>query len=512
MQRLKLNKQDIWVVIIALIYITVDMILTYQRVYFLNLLPVFLLIAYLAFTRLDIIYLIIVACTPLSIPLIEYYYASPVDFAIPTEPMLFGVMLIVIFKLAKKNFIDRRIINHPVTLAILFNLFWIFVTSITSSMPLVSFKFLLARLWFLTTFYLLAIYFFKNPRNIPKMIWAYTLPLLIVIFYAIHRHFIYGFFDKQSAHFVMNPFYRDHTSYGAVLAMIIFSFAGINIGPNKSFLRKLVIWTIFIILLIALVLSYTRAAWISVFCGLGILLTTHLRIKFKYLAIVGVVVLALFFNHRYSVLHKMESNKTESSANLAEHLESVTNIATDESNLERLNRWASAFRMFEERPVFGWGPGTYMFKYAPFQMPEQKTGISTNFGDLGNAHSEYIGPLAESGLLGTVSFVLIVIVTIVTGYKVYHRVVERELKTVLLTSMIALITYMIHGFLNNFLDTDKASSLFWGFIAIIVSLDIYYKEGKKRNLLIPRVKKGKKISDKKDEEIVLAEETGQEPD
>jgi O-antigen ligase len=179
----------------------------------------------------------------------------------------------------------------------------------------------------------------------------------------------------------------------------------------------------------------------------------------------------------------MEKNRQDSSANITEHLQSVTNIATDASNLERVNRWAAAFRMFRERPVFGFGPGTYMFKYAPFQNSKQRTVISTNFGDLGNAHSEYIGPMAESGVLGVLSFVLIGIVTIITGYRVYHRIKEIHLRIVLLTSMVALITYFIHGFLNNFLDTDKASSLFWGFTAIIVSLDIYYKDDKKRNIL-----------------------------
>jgi O-antigen ligase len=149
--------------------------------------------------------------------------------------------------------------------------------------------------------------------------------------------------------------------------------------------------------------------------------------------------------------------------------------------------------MFKERPVFGWGPGTFMFQYAPFQLSSQKTSISTNFGDLGNAHSEYIGPLAESGVLGTFTFVLIAIISIITGYKVYNRVTERELKLAVLTSMIALITYMIHGLLNNFLDTDKASSLFWGFIAFIVSLDIFYEEGKKKNLLVPKKNKSRKI-------------------
>jgi putative inorganic carbon (hco3(-)) transporter len=503
-QWLKENKQTFGVVLLALVYITLNMVLTYRGFYFFNLLPVFIFLIILALTRLDWVYFIIIACTPLSIPLIEFIRSSPIDFYIPTEPILFGVLLIVIFKIAKKNFVGKRVLNHPVTLAILFNLFWIFLTSITSSMPLVSFKFLLARIWFLATFYLLAIYIFRDPRNLPKMIWAYTIPLLFVIGYAINRHLAWGLFDKQAAHTVMNPFYRDHTSYGAILAMILFAYAGINIRPDQSFLRKMVKWVIFLILLIALILSYTRAAWLSVIMGLGVMLVTYFRIKFKYILFIIILVAGAIINNRYSIIHKMEKNKQDSSVNLAEHLQSVTNIATDESNLERMNRWAAAFRMFNERPVFGWGPGTYMFKYAPFQHSSQKTGISTNFGDLGNAHSEYIGPLAESGVLGTFSFLLIVIVSIITGYKVYNRVAERELKLVLLTSMVALMTYMMHGFLNNFLDTDKASSLFWGFIAVIVSLDIYYKEGRKRNLLIPKEKKRKKTETISEGESLLA--------
>ncbi len=41
-------------------------------------------------------------------------------------------------------------------------------------------------------------------------------------------------------------------------------------------------------------------------------------------------------------------------------------------------------------------------------------------------------------------------------------------------SLLGLITYFAHGFLNNFLDTDKLSVPFWGFIAIIVALETYH--------------------------------------
>jgi hypothetical protein len=51
--------------------------------------------------------------------------------------------------------------------------------------------------------------------------------------------------------------------------------------------------------------------------------------------------------------------------------------------------------------------------------------------------------------------------------------------------VLSLITYWFHGFLNNFLDTDKAAGPYWGFIAMLVAIDIYHvpKEFKKRKRL-----------------------------
>jgi O-antigen ligase len=130
--------------------------------------------------------------------------------------------------------------------------------------------------------------------------------------------------------------------------------------------------------------------------------------------------------------------------------------------------------MYHERPFWGWGPGTYQFLYAPFQMSKEKTIISTNAGDLGNAHSEYIGPLSESGLPGMVSVLAIFGISIYLGIKVYRNTVDKEIKIISLAIVVGLISYYIHGFLNNFLDTDKASVPVWGFMAILVALRLYH--------------------------------------
>ena len=165
------------------------------------------------------------------------------------------------------------------------------------------------------------------------------------------------------------------------------------------------------------------------------------------------------------------------------NIESMTNISTDVSNLERLNRWSSALRMFEDKPYMGTGPGTYQFLYAPYQKSSQKTVISTNFGNKGNAHSEYLGPLSEQGLLGGLLVIILVLATMFLGYRLVYSVKDKSTKILAICLLMGMSTYFVHGFLNNFLDNDKASVPFWGFLAMMVCIDIYHKEQQSNNLI-----------------------------
>ncbi len=462
------------VIILVILYLVADMILTGREIYLLNLLPVVFLLIYLTLARMDLMYFIIVFLTPLSMQLIDFFPSSSVDFGIPTEPMLFGVMVVFYYKILCDRSMDARILNHPVTYAIFFNLFWLMVTSISSSMPVVSFKFFVARIWFVSIYYFLAILVFTKVNNIKVFIWCYTISMMGVVFYTIIRHMHFGIFDEQVAHIVMSPFFRDHTSYGAMLAMLFFGLGSVILHKGGNMLIRILIWTSWAVIVAGLILSYTRAAWISVLISLVIMVLTLFRVRFRYILVAGTLIIIYLAGQRTDIIHKMKQNRQDSSVSVAEHLRSISNITTDESNLERINRWNSAIRMFRERPFLGWGPGTYMFKYAPFQLSSEKTMISTDFGDLGNAHSEYIGPLAESGALGSLSFILIGILSLVTGFRVYQKITDKPLKHVVLGLILGMITYLIHGTLNNFLDTDKASALFWGSIAVFVSLDLYY--------------------------------------
>lgn len=444
------------------------------------LIPAVLVILLTAIFEYQKLIWLVVFLTPLSVPLHELYFGLPVDMFIPTEPLLFGILILFLFSFFRGKRIDKNITKHPVSIVIYVYLGWMIFTTFFSTLPLVSIKFVLTRIWYVLIFFFLMTYLFKDQKKIEQFVWLYTIAFVPVIGYTITRHIMFGLYDDQVAHWVMSPFFNDHTSYGAVLAMFIPFLLGLSLAKWMKPKQRIWLWALLLILVVAELLSYTRAAWLSLIISFGVWAILKLKIKFKTLAItvVSIVLVLLLFQNQ--ILQKLEQNSTDSSANLTDHITSMTNISTDASNVERINRWQCALQMFKEKPVFGWGPGTYAFNYAPYQLTSQRTIISTNSGDGGNAHSEYFGSLAEAGLLGMLNFIVLIIVVLFTGVTAYSRTNDKRIKTILMSAIMGLVTYYIHSLLNNFLDTDKASVPFWGFTAMIVALDIYTRGEQKK--------------------------------
>ncbi|MBL4735361.1 MAG: O-antigen ligase family protein [Flavobacteriales bacterium] len=347
------------------------------------------------------------------------------------------------------------------------------VTVLTSEMPIVSIKYFISRLWFVIPFYFLALQVFKNYSNIKKFMWAYIIALLLVIGYTSVGLWQTGF-DEQLSQSVMTPFFPSHTSYGAVIAMFLpFAIFGALRSRTLNVSKRASIAITFIFAS-AILFSYSRAVWVSLPAALGLFFILKFRIKPRTIAITALAFIGLLFINMDDIIMSMAQNKQDSSEEFVENFQSISNITTDDSNTERLNRWSSAISMFMERPIVGWGPGTYQFQYAPFQEAKNLTLISTNAGDLGNAHSEYIGPMSEGGLLAGLTMISIIVYFIYLGIRLSLFAQEERIRLLALSILLGMSTYCVHGFLNNYLDIDKASVPFWGFMAILTALDLYH--------------------------------------
>ena len=440
--------------------------------YFVFAIPLVASVFLLPIFNFKYLFYIVIFLTPFSVSLSDLgIFILDTEMAFPTEPILFGCMILILFKIGHDFTLFRPVFSHPITFWIIMYLLWMFITCITSSIPFVSFKVWLSRLWYILPIFFMGSIFFQNKNHISSFVLLYSIPLAIVIMYTSIRHAGY-LFDKESAHYMMSPFFNDHTSYGAMIAFFIpFIGALLWIKRNNVFFNFLLIG-LFVIILVGLILSFTRAAWISLFLSLIIAVVLKLKVNRWILFSSPILLLCLLFLFQKPILNVLEDNRQDSSDNLLEHVTSISNISTDASNMERINRWKCALKMFLEKPFFGWGPGTYQFQYARFQLSKDRTIISSNSGNKGNAHSEYLGVLCESGFFGFLLFFILIIVTIIRAINMYYHSCDNVTKTWLLAIIIALISYFIHGLFNNFLDTDKASVAVWGAIAMLVGLDL----------------------------------------
>lgn len=467
------KKVGILVVVIAFFYMLVNLYMFSQQFYFFSLLPLVLILIYYYLTALDKIFYLAVFLTPLSFPLNFESFDSVI--IVPVEPMFMGILLLFSFMCLYDRPVPSFVIRHPISIFIIMHIFWMIITTVTSQIPIVSVKYTLMQLW-----YILPVFFFGQVvMDTKQKIYNFFILIIVAItftsIYTTIHHFIYGF-GRDEGKWVMQPFYNDHTAYGAVLALILPALIGMITRSTMNRFIKSYLIIAFVFVSIGIFLSYSRATWLSIALALVFYIILVFRIRIRYIVLGVMLVLMLIILNWNAIIQRLEQNRQDSSQHFVEHVQSITNIRTDASNLERINRWKSAIRMFQDHPVFGTGSGTYQFLYAPYQKYKEKTIISTNAGDRGNAHSEYLGPLAERGLPGLIFFVAIILAVYVTGIRAYYRVYDKEIKMILAVTLTGLTTYVIHGFMNNFLDTNTASVLFWGYIAIITRITIFSKQ------------------------------------
>ena len=438
----------------------------------LSLFPIALLLIYFAIFQTEKLFLSLAFFTPFSINIEEF--TKSFGLFIPSEPLLFGLMLILLFFQFKTPFVDNQIWKHPIIISVLVFISWMFVTAITSSHVLVSFKFILSKLWFIIPILFFGTHFFKKKKNQNWFLRLFIIATSCTIIYTLIHHSMYDFGEK-AGHWVMSPFFKDHTIYGAIIAMIIPLLLAWYFSEKHAPLIQISLIGMIIIVFLGLYFSYTRAAWLSVALAILLGLIIHFKVNFKILIFLATLACIFLFFQWDTIQMELARNTHEHTTEaFDERIQSAANVTTDASNLERINRWNCAFSMFQQRPVFGYGPGTYAFEYAPFQEAKNLTIISTNFGDMGNAHSEYLGALAEMGLIGLLLFIAIVAAIFYSAIQLYYNWPAEDHKTriIIFGMILSLITYFSHAFLNNFLDTDKAAVPIWAMCSIIIVLDL----------------------------------------
>lgn len=248
-------------------------------------------------------------------------------------------------------------------------------------------------------------------------------------------------------------------------------------------MRFLYFMMLFIMSSSGLILSYSRAAMLSVLVAFGLYIFIRLKLSWWIVAAAFAGMLIFSIANQEVIFMSLKRNQTESKTrktNLSNQVKSITNVSNDVSNLERINRWNSALRMINERPLLGFGYGMYQYEYFPYQKESETTQISIRnpqakyvAGTGGTTHSEYLLLSSENGVFSGITYIALLITAIVISIKNISNLPTDSFTYYLSIGIVmSITTYIVHGFFNNFLDVSKISFIFFALLASITSITI----------------------------------------
>ncbi|MEY4133771.1 MAG: hypothetical protein RL386_121 [Bacteroidota bacterium] len=432
-------------------------------------LPLVLLVVYWVVMDFKALFLVLMACIPLST---EVVLPNGFGTDLPTEPIIIGLMGVALFVFAYRNRgLAGDIFLHPITVFLLLHLVWIYFSTAQSELFFVSFKFSLAKTWYVVVFYFLAYYLLKRVDQFIEVIWWVFWPLLFTVVIILVRHSLVGF-SFAEVHKVLHPFQRNHVSYAALLSLFLpYVWLLYRLKRGKS--GKVFIAGVAGILMVAVYFSYTRAAYIALALAVAAYFLFRLRLIRVVLA-AGVVVLVVGMGYMFSKNRFLElapNYETTVAHREFGSLLDATAKGEDISTMERLYRWIAGVEMSRKKPVVGYGPGNFVNFYKPFSINSFRTYVSSNKEQSG-IHSYFLMTLVEQGWPGLMLFLALSLLLFIKGEQIYHQTKEPVRKSVVMAILLSQVVIYAFLIINDMIETDKVGSFYFLSLAMLVRIDL----------------------------------------
>lgn len=152
----------------------------------------------------------------------------------------------------------------------------------------------------------------------------------------------------------------------------------------------------------AVLMSWSRGAWLGVAAGLVVATIVQSRRAFV-LSIIAAFVLT--FAILLSSINVIPAAVADRFSGVADYFGvfDVRGVKVDDANyaiVERMAHWQSAAMMFADHPLLGVGFGNYAAVYPAYALP--------NWDDpLGHAHNYYLNVAAEAGSIGLIAYLIL---------------------------------------------------------------------------------------------------------
>ena len=406
----------------------------------------------------------------------EVYLPNGLGTDLPIEPLIVGLMLVYILHLAANpTKTNGNFIRHPITLLLIAHFTWIVIASLCSEIFVFSMKFALAKLWYMVVFYFLAGRMLKTEKDIRIFFWCILIPLLITLvsFFIQSSQTNFSF---ERVNWAVDPFYRNHVSFAAILALFFPVVWFVRWWYPKGSSTRNFLTVALVVLLLAINFSYTRAAYVAIFIAGAAYFIIKWRLMKAALILSTVVLLGLayFLSHDNKYLDFAPDFERTVTHTEFDNLLEATYKMEDISTVERFYRWIAGGYMIKHNPMTGIGPGNFYNFYKGYTVTSYITYVSGN-PEKSGVHNYFLMLLIEQGIFGLLFYVILSFYVLIKGERIYHQTTNLRHKQILMFCMLSIIVIHALCLINDLIETDKVGSFFFMFMAFIVNIDLANK-------------------------------------
>ncbi len=437
-------------------------------------LPAGLILVYQTIVDFRKVFYLLLFTIPLSV---EFYLPGGLATDLPTEPLVVGLMLAYgLNVMSRWHKTKSQFLTHPITLFLLLHLVWTVLATISSNLFMVSFKFLLAKGWYVAVYYFLAGSVLKNEKEVKKFFWLIFIPFLGTVLLTVFRHSLIGF-SFYEVHSVMYPFFRNHVLYAAIMALFLPYIIVATTWYKSNSLWKWILMGAVLFFLLAIYFSYTRTAYGALIIAAGAYVVFRLRLM-KVASLVAIIIVFLGINHLMTHHRFMDYapdfEKTITHENF-DDLMSATSKGEDVSTMERVYRWVAGMEMSKKEWLMGFGPGNFYNFYKQNSLSAFETYVSDN-PDKSGIHCYYLMVLTDQGIPGALIFFFFTFFILIKGESIYHQTRDPARKKIIMAALLSMVIIDAFLLINDMVEADKVGSFYFINIAIIINMDLLNKK------------------------------------
>lgn len=232
--------------------------------------------------------------------------------------------------------------------------------------------------------------------------------------------------------------FKHYNNFAAYLSLFIPIILGLSLMKIKNKIYKAGIIFLSILLIAALLSTFSRGGWLGFLAGIGLLIV--LLRKYK----IGLIVVGSFFSFLFF---------------LPQLRERLLFTFSELGDTDRFAIWQGAWAIIKENPILGKGLGTFMDYF-----PQYTNGLGIQY-----AHNCYLQIWAETGIFSLLSFIIFISLLLYSGIKFSKEDKLSNLSIVSISISCGIFGFLIHSFFDNQFYSLQLQSLFWLMVGILLA-------------------------------------------